>query len=155
MVLQQLELGYNYRITDLQAALGCSQMGRLDEFVARRTALAAQYHAALADLPLLLPALPAAPDASAWHLFPVQIDASRCAKTRRQVFEQLRQRGIGVNVHYIPVHTQPYYQALGFRSGNFPCSEQYYARAMSLPLFASMSAVEQNLVVQALKDTIA
>lgn len=143
---QQVELGYNYRITDLQAALGHSQLARLDDYVARRHAIAARYDAALAGLPLTTPWQH--PDSrSALHLYPIRLhDASR----RREVFEALRAAGIGVNVHYIPVHTQPHYRRLGFRPGDFPEAERYYAGAISLPMFPTLTPAQQDEVVAAL-----
>ncbi|WP_374241124.1 UDP-4-amino-4,6-dideoxy-N-acetyl-beta-L-altrosamine transaminase [Zoogloea sp.] len=143
---QQVELGYNYRITDLQAALGRSQLARLDDYVARRHAIAARYDAALAGLPLTTPWQH--PDSrSALHLYPIRLhDAAR----RREVFEALRAAGIGVNVHYIPVHTQPHYHRLGFRPGDFPEAERYYAGAISLPMFPTLTPAQQDEVVAAL-----
>ena len=148
---QQIELGYNYRMTELQAALGVSQMTRLDEFVARRHALAERYDALLADLPLTLPHRNPN-NRSALHLYPVQVQPES-GKTRQQVFDYLRTHGIGANVHYIPVHTQPYYrQRFGFAHGDFPAAEAYYARAISLPLYFSLSEDEQDSVVATLKQ---
>ena len=148
---QQIELGYNYRMTELQAALGVSQMTRLDEFVARRHALADRYDALLADLPLTLPHRNPN-NRSALHLYPVQVQPES-GKTRQQVFDYLRAHGIGANVHYIPVHTQPYYrQRFGLAHGDFPAAEAYYARAISLPLYFSLSEDEQDSVVATLKQ---
>ena len=148
---QQIELGYNYRMTELQAALGVSQMTRLDEFVARRHALAERYDALLADLPLTPPHRNPN-NRSALHLYPVQVQPES-GKTRQQVFDYLRAHGIGANVHYIPVHTQPYYrQRFGFAHGDFPAAEAYYARAISLPLYFSLSEDEQDSVVATLKQ---
>lgn len=147
---EQVALGYNYRMTELQAALGTSQMARLDEFVAARRALAAAYDVALADLPLRLPGQHA-DTASSWHLYVVQVEDSSC---RRKLFEQLRSEGIGVNVHYIPVHTQPHYRALGFAPGDFPMAEDYYSRAISIPLFASMTEAQQDEVVDTLSKLL-
>jgi len=148
---QQVELGYNYRITDLQAALGRSQLARLDDYVARRHAIAARYDAALAGLPLTTPFQH--PDSrSALHLYPIRLhDASR----RREVFEALRTAGIGVNIHYIPVHNQPHYRRLGFRPGDFPEAERYYAGAISLPMFPTLTPAQQDEVVAALKGILA
>ena len=143
---QQIELGLNYRMTELQAALGLSQLDRLDAFVARRNALADRYDALLGDLPVARPGR--RPGVlSAFHLYVVRVDPAR----RRAVFEGLRARGIGVQVHYIPVHTQPYYQALGFRPGDFPGAEAWYAAAISLPLFPDLTEADQDAVVAALK----
>lgn len=150
---QQIELGFNYRITDIQAGLGASQMRRLDEFVARRRYLAERYDTLLRELPLTLPWRQ--PDAySSFHLYVVRLRLDAIGKTHRQVFEGLRQEGIGVNLHYIPVHTQPYYRRLGFKPGDFPLAEQYYREAISLPLYAGLSDTEQDSVVQALKEVL-
>jgi UDP-4-amino-4,6-dideoxy-N-acetyl-beta-L-altrosamine transaminase len=143
---QQIDLGFNYRMTDLQAALGTSQIQRLEEWVSRRNTLASRYQSKLREMPLVLPA--AIPEAySAWHLYVVQLeDKSR----RKDVFSGLRADGIGVNVHYIPVHLQPYYQRLGFRAGQFPAAEAYYRGAISIPLYSSMTTAEQDQVVECL-----
>lgn len=149
---QQVDLGFNYRITDMQAALGASQLTRLDAFVARRAELAARYAPLLAGLPLELPYQH--PDsASAWHLYVVQVgDGARLG--HRALFEALRQRGIGVNLHYIPVHTQPYYRRMGFAPGDFPRAEAYYARAISLPMFAAMTEAQQDRVAEVLGELL-
>lgn len=146
---QQLELGFNYRMTDLQAALGFSQLQRLEAFVTRRRALAARYDELLADLPLRLPGRQEGAD-SAWHLYPVRLRLDAIRRSHREVFEGLRAAGIGVNLHYIPVHLQPHYQRLGFAPGDFPEAERYYAEALSLPLFHGMTDDQQERVVQAL-----
>ena len=146
---EMLELGLNYRMTDMQAALGLSQMQRLDELVARRQVLADRYDALLADLPVIRPGR-ASNAYSAWHLYCIQIDERQTNLSRRQVFETLRADGIGVNVHYIPVHTQPYYRAQGFNPGDFPVSEAYYKNAITIPLYATMSDEQQDEVVAAL-----
>jgi UDP-4-amino-4,6-dideoxy-N-acetyl-beta-L-altrosamine transaminase len=151
---QQVELGYNYRITDIQAALGLSQLARLDDYVGRRHRLAARYDALLADLPVIVPAR-VADVRSALHLYPIQVDAARCRRSRRQVFDALRAAGIGVNVHYIPVHTQPYYRRMGFSRGDFPRAEAYYAQAISLPMFATLTDAQQDEVVAALRRALA
>jgi UDP-4-amino-4,6-dideoxy-N-acetyl-beta-L-altrosamine transaminase len=149
---QQVDLGYNYRITDMQAALGASQMARLDAFVARRTALAERYDRLLAKSPLDLPGrMPGAE--SSHHLYVIRLKPELAAH-RRRVFESLRADGIGVNLHYIPVHTQPYYRGLGFRAGDFPVSEDYYRRAMSIPLYPGMSDTDQDRVVAALEKAL-
>lgn len=152
---QQVELGYNYRITDLQAALGVSQMARVDDYVARRHAIADRYDALLAGLPVLTPLRH--PDGrSALHLYVIRLAPEALARPgRRAVFEGLRARGVGVNLHYIPVHTQPYYSKFGFAQGDFPAAEAYYASAISLPMFPTLSEDDQRRVVDALKDTLA
>ncbi|UCE31403.1 MAG: DegT/DnrJ/EryC1/StrS family aminotransferase, partial [Burkholderiales bacterium] len=151
---QQLELGFNYRMTDLQAALGLSQIARLDEYVIRRHRLAARYDSALAELPVITPARSA--DAySSLHLYPVQIDAAGAARGRRQVFEAMRAAGIGVNVHYIPVHLQPWYRRMGFAPGDFPVAERYYARTISLPIFPALDDADQDRVISALSAALA
>jgi UDP-4-amino-4,6-dideoxy-N-acetyl-beta-L-altrosamine transaminase len=146
---QQVTLGFNYRMTDLQAALGVSQMGRLDAFVARRQQLADRYDSLLDGLGLVLPGRDAQAS-SAWHLYVVRVPGERA-----RVFDTLRGLGIGVNVHYIPVHTQPYYRRLGFRDGDYPAAEQYYRAAITLPLFAAMTEAQQDEVVAALKQALA
>ena len=150
---QQLELGFNYRMTDLQAALGVSQMKRLDEFVARRQFLAERYNNLLKDLPITLP--DQHPDTeSSWHLYVICLHLDKISKTHRQVFDDLRQVGIGVNLHYIPVHTQPYYQNLGFKWGDFPRAEGYYKNAISIPLYYGLSDQEQDLVIAGLQEIL-
>ncbi len=140
-------------MTDIQGALGLSQHGRLDEFVARRRAIARIYDAALAGLPLILPYQDCAGD-SAFHLYVVQVDAAEARVDRGTVFERLRKSGIGVNVHYIPVHTQPYYRRLGFERGQFPAAERYYMNAISLPMFAGLQDGDIARVVSALEQAL-
>lgn len=150
---EQQVLGFNYRITDLQAALGSSQLKRLDEMHAKRETLAARYDEWLAPLPLILPTrLPER--RSSWHLYAVEIDSARTPATRARVFAALRAAGIGANLHYIPIHTQPYYQRLGFRQGQFPHAERYAGRAISIPLFPALSEVQQRRVVQVLSEAL-
>jgi len=150
---QQIELGFNYRMTDMQAALGVSQMHRLDEFVERRHYLASRYDRLLLSLPLTVPWQH--PDSySAWHLYVIKLDLENLTKSHRQVFEELRQANIGVNIHYIPVHTQPYYRRLGFNPGDFPVAEQYYERAISLPMFFGLTEDQQDYVVDILKKVL-
>ena len=147
---QQIDLGFNYRMTEMQAALGLSQLQRLDEFVARRQVLAKQYDELLKDLPVTLP-FRQPENRSALHLYPILLEA----KHRKQIFDYLRSHDIGVNVHYIPVPTQPYYRKrFGFQAGDFPCAENYYAQAMSLPLYFSLSDEEQQQVVKTLQQAI-
>lgn len=149
---EQLELGYNYRMTDIQAALGCSQMQRLDEKVSIRHQIANRYDAGLAALPLVLPFRKDF-SYSAFHLYVVLLEEA-LASNRRAVFESLRERGIGVNVHYIPVHTQPYYRRLGFQAGDYPYAEDYYARALSIPLFPTLTREQQDEVIAALTSAL-
>jgi UDP-4-amino-4,6-dideoxy-N-acetyl-beta-L-altrosamine transaminase len=150
---EQQALGFNYRITDVQAALGHSQLKRLDAMHARRIALADAYDDLLADLPLVLPARQA-DRVSAWHLYAVELDGTRTGSCRRDVFTGLREAGIGVNVHYIPIHRQPYYARLGFKAGDFPAAERYYARAISLPLFPGLDAEQQRFVAVTLRSLL-
>ncbi|MGJ7516013.1 UDP-4-amino-4,6-dideoxy-N-acetyl-beta-L-altrosamine transaminase [Pseudomonas baetica] len=150
---QQVELGFNYRMTDLQAALGLSQLNKLEDFIERRRALAARYERLLANLPLTLPGAQSEAD-SAWHLYVVRLQADRIALGHRQVFEGLRAAGVGVNLHYIPLHLQPYYQGLGFTEGDFPQAERYYAEAISLPLFPLLTDEQQDYVVEQLRRLI-
>lgn len=150
---QQVELGYNYRMTEMQAALGVSQMTRLHDFVARRNKLAAQYDNLLSDLPLTTP-YQITDSYSGRHLYVIRLKLSEISLTHREVFEKLRENGIGVNLHYIPVHTQPYYQKLGFKPGQFPDSEQYYQDAISIPLFHTMTDSQQREVVSVLSQVL-
>jgi UDP-4-amino-4,6-dideoxy-N-acetyl-beta-L-altrosamine transaminase len=150
---QQVALGFNYRMTELQAALGISQMTRLDDYVARRHQLAQRYDIALQGLPLTLPWQH--PDSySGWHLYIIRLQLDKISKTHRQVFEELRQHGIGVNLHYIPVHTQPYYQQMGFDQGDFPEAESYYKEAFSLPLYATLTEADQDRVIKVLTEVL-
>lgn len=150
---EQLELGYNYRMTDIQAALGASQMTRLEAFVGRRRELAARYDKLLADLPLQLPVQDARARSS-WHLYVVRLRLCEIGRTHRQVFEALRAAGIGVNLHYIPVHLQPYYRALGFAEGYCPEAERYYGEAISLPLYPALSEANQDYIATTLQDLL-
>jgi UDP-4-amino-4,6-dideoxy-N-acetyl-beta-L-altrosamine transaminase len=150
---QQVELGYNYRMTDIQAALGISQMNRLDEYVSRRHRISERYLRLLQGLTISFQEQ--SPEAySAYHLFVIRLDLARISLTHRQVFDSMRDQGIGVNLHYIPVHTQPYYHKMGFNRGDFPESEQYYAEAISLPMYAGLTDGEQDQVVEALKKSL-
>jgi len=150
---QQIELGYNYRMTDIQAALGLSQLARLNEFIERRHTLARNYDLLFDGLPLVPPYQ--RPNArSAWHLYVVRVPGDG-RKTRNEVFARLRDKGILVNVHYIPVHTQPYYLRLGFRLGDFPEAERYYEEAISLPMFVGLSETDQERVAEQLRHILA
>jgi UDP-4-amino-4,6-dideoxy-N-acetyl-beta-L-altrosamine transaminase len=148
---EQGVLGYNYRMTDIQAALGTSQLRRLRELRSRREAMVHRYDELLAGLPLVLP--PRLTDRShAWHLYVVELDGG--TKSRQQVFQIMRKENIGVNVHYIPIHTHPYYARLGYKWGDFPASESYYERALTIPLFPAMTERQQNRVVSVLKSAV-
>ncbi|OWY14260.1 UDP-4-amino-4,6-dideoxy-N-acetyl-beta-L-altrosamine transaminase [Thioclava sp. JM3] len=151
---QQVTLGYNYRLTDLQAALGVSQMDRLSQYVARRHEIAARYDLLLADLPLTLPWQH--PDSySAYHLYVIRLKLDEIAPaSHRKVFEALRAKDIMANLHYIPVHTQPYYRKMGFGWGDFPQAEQYYREAISIPMHPSLTNEEQDFVVEALNEAM-
>lgn len=150
---QQLELGYNYRMTDIQAALGVSQLQRLPAFLQRRRDLAVRYHRELNSLPLHLLGSQEGAE-SVWHLYPVRLQLDALRSNQQQVFSALREAGVGVNLHYIPVHLQPYYEGLGFAAGDFPEAERYYLEALSLPLYTDMTDEQQQSVVQALHSVL-
>ncbi|MGL5949290.1 MAG: UDP-4-amino-4,6-dideoxy-N-acetyl-beta-L-altrosamine transaminase [Aeromonas sp.] len=150
---QQIALGFNYRMTELQAALGVSQMRRLGDFVSARHKLAKRYNAHLATLPLTLPyQLPNT--YSGLHLYIIRLQLDAISLSHLEVFNALRERGIGVNLHYIPVHLQPWYQQMGFSLGDFPTAEQYYCEAISLPLFHAMTETQQDRVIAALESIL-
>jgi UDP-4-amino-4,6-dideoxy-N-acetyl-beta-L-altrosamine transaminase len=150
---QQIELGFNYRMTDIQAALGYSQMQRLDDYIKSRHKIREKYDSLLADVPVTVPWQN--PDSySALHLYPIQIENNKKEINRRQAFEKLRAAGIGVNVHYIPVHIQPYYQQFGFKAENYPNAMAYYQRAISLPMYSKLSDEQQLEVVRALTNIL-
>ena len=150
---QQIALGFNYRMTDMQAALGCSQMDRLDEFVARRRALAARYDTLLQGLPVVTPYVMTEAHPS-WHIYIIRINHEQIGKTKQQVFEEMKKRGIALNLHYIPVHRQPYYEKLGFHRGDFIQSEKYYEEAFTLPLFYELTDEQQNYIVESLQNVL-
>ncbi|HEX2825382.1 MAG TPA: UDP-4-amino-4,6-dideoxy-N-acetyl-beta-L-altrosamine transaminase [Burkholderiales bacterium] len=150
---EQQVLGYNYRMTDLHAALGSSQMARLDDYVARRNALACRYDAMLQGLPLQLPYVGEG-DTSAFHLYVVRLEVEASGRTRRQVYDDLRAAGVGVNVHYMPVHLNPYYRELGFSAGMLPNAEAYAAAAITLPLYPTLAENQQDEVVAALRRAL-
>lgn len=151
---EQVDLGYNYRMTDIQAALGTSQLSRLDRFVERRNILARRYDERLAGLPLQLPAVMQG-NRSAFHLYVVRLHEGIAGRTHVELFEALRQRGIGVNLHYMPVHLQPYYRDLGFGPGLCPEAERHGREAMSLPLYPGLSEAQQDDVVSTLHEFLA
>ena len=151
---QQIELGFNYRMTDMQAALGCSQMDSLDEFVARRRYLVKRYNEKLKNLPLRTPYQDEATNPS-WHIYIIRVDFTKVTLSKNEIFARMRDRGIALNLHYIPVHTQPYYQNLGFQNGDFPVSEKYYEEAITLPLYYDLTDEQQDEVIEALKAVLA
>lgn len=150
---EQQALGFNYRMTDIQAALGCSQLARQGMFIAKRNALARQYDEALEDLPLQLPRVSAG-NSSAYHLYVVRLQLARLSKTHRQVFEELRSRGVGVNLHYMPVYLQPFYRKLGFAPGLCREAERYASEAITLPLFPGLTSEQQLDVISTLKEVL-
>lgn len=150
---EQIELGYNYRMTDFQAALGMSQLSRLDDFIARRNAIAQRYDAELAGL-ALAPQARTTQGYSAFHLYVVQLDLKRLNKTRLDVVSDLQHNGILTNVHYIPVHLQPWYRRLGFQPGDFPQAEHYYQAALSLPIYPDLLPEQQDWVVGRLVEVM-
>ncbi|MGE3319780.1 MAG: UDP-4-amino-4,6-dideoxy-N-acetyl-beta-L-altrosamine transaminase [Candidatus Berkiella sp.] len=147
---QQIELGFNYRLTDLQAGIGLSQLKKIDTFIAKRNQIAKRYDEELKDLPVITP-WQSKNCYNAYHLYTIELKQH----DRKEIFEQLRQKQIGVNVHYIPVHTQPYYQSLGFKIGDFPNAERYYARTISLPMYYSLSQEQQSFVIDTLTQILA
>ena len=150
---QQVDLGFNYRMTDIHAALGLSQMDRLENYIQRRNELAERYDSLLSDLPVLKP-MRIDDVVSSWHLYVVRLKLERIGRSHKEVFDYLRENGVGVNLHYIPVHTQPYYQRMGFSMGDFPCSEQYYREAISLPMYPTLTEEEQDQVVEVLQMAV-
>lgn len=150
---QQIDLGFNYRMTDIQAALGYSQMQRIDEFVAKRRYLVNRYNDLLKDLPLILPYQIDEANSS-WHLYVVKADFDKINKSKIDLFNEMKAKGVCLNLHYIPVHTQPYYQSLGFKQGDFPNSEAYYKDVFTLPLYYDLSDKQQDYIVQCLKEVL-
>ena len=151
---QQIVLGFNYRMTELQAALGVSQMTRLDDFITSRHVLADRYNQLLSALPITLP-FQIADSYSGLHLYVIRLDLNKIKKTHVEVFDALRKGGIGVNLHYIPVHLQPFYKQMGFSAGDYPEAEQYYQEAISLPMYSTLSFEQQDEVVRVLSDILA
>ncbi|AXR10428.1 TPA: UDP-4-amino-4,6-dideoxy-N-acetyl-beta-L-altrosamine transaminase [Pseudomonas aeruginosa] len=150
---QQVDLGFNYRMTELQAALGLSQMSRLNEYVERRHKLAQRYNEKLSNLPLNTPWQDPS-SYSGLHLYVIRLKLDEIEKTHLEVFESLRKQGVGVNLHYIPVHTQPFYERMGFSVGDFPEAEAYYREAISLPMYHTLSLEQQDKVVEALEQAL-
>jgi UDP-4-amino-4,6-dideoxy-N-acetyl-beta-L-altrosamine transaminase len=150
---QQIELGFNYRMTELQAALGVSQMVRLDNYVTRRHELARRYDELLTGLPVTAPWQH--PDGySGLHLYVIRLQLGKISRSHREVFDSMHKLGIGCNLHYIPVHTQPYYQRMGFKAGDFPEAERYYAEAISLPMHPALTEAQQDYVIMSLKSVL-
>ena len=151
---EQLDFGFNYRQTDLQAALGSSQLSRISDIVARRNQIAQNYDFLLQDLPIVLPAQH--PESkSSWHLYIIRLGLAEIDNTHRKIFEHMRNSGIGVALHYIPIHTQPYFAQLGFLPEQYPNAMQHYSEAITLPLFPTLATDDQQFVVSTLKDALA
>jgi len=146
-------LGFNYRMTDIHAALGLSQMQRLDEFVSRRYEIAKKYDLELNSLPITTPHQ-ASGTYSSYHLYPIRVSEAECGKTQRQVYDVLWQNGVAANLHYIPVHRQPYYEKLGFKVGDFSEAEQFHREVISLPMYPTLSMSQQNSVIESLKRVL-
>lgn len=150
---QQIDLGFNYRMNDIQAALGLSQMKRLDEYVKRRQEIAKYYDNALKNLPLVTP-WQSPSNYSSYHLYPILIKKNLTQKTQRQVYNELVKNGIGINLHYIPVHRQPYYENLGFKKNNFPQAENVHREILSIPIYPSLKEAQQSDVIEILKKIL-
>lgn len=150
---QQIELGFNYRMTDIQAVLGLSQIQRLDEFVGRRHEIATRYDAELRSLPITTPQQ-ASGTYSSYHLYPIRIKNTESRKAQRQVFDALWQNGVAANLHYIPVHRHPYYESLGFKVGDFPEAERFYQEVISIPMYPKLLAKQQETVIRALASSL-
>jgi Predicted pyridoxal phosphate-dependent enzyme apparently involved in regulation of cell wall biogenesis len=146
---QQIELGFNYRMMDIQAALGLSQMKRLDEFVRCRHEIAEEYDAQLSSLPITVPHQ-APGKYSSYHLYPIRVSEAESGKTQKQVYDAFWQNGVAVNLHYIPVHRQPYYEKLGFKADDFSEAEQFYREVVSLPMYPALTAEQQKVTISVL-----
>jgi UDP-4-amino-4,6-dideoxy-N-acetyl-beta-L-altrosamine transaminase len=146
---QQIELGYNYRMSDIHAALGLSQLKNLDYFVASRHRIAYHYDVRFASLPITTP-FQSQQTYSSYHLYPIRIEQDKAKKSQRQIYDALRKKNIAVNLHYIPVHLQPYYQDIGFKYGDFPEAEQFFRETITLPIFPGLSESHQELIIDAL-----
>ena len=150
---QQITLGFNYRMTDLQAALGLSQLTRLDEFVRRRNNIASNYNAIFTDFPLKTPWLPKE-CYSSYHLYVIRLNLEEIKVSKKYVYEALLKKGVGVNLHYIPIYRQPYYERLGFSSGYCPEAERYYAEALSIPIFSALTDADQFFVASSFQSVL-
>lgn len=151
---QQIDLGFNYRMTDMQAALGYSQMQKVNEFVSKRRYLAKRYNELLKNINGIQLPDQNEDTKSSWHLYVVRVDFSKISKTKNQIFAEMKEKGICLNLHYIPVHTQPYYKNLGFKGGDFPNSEKYYEEAFTLPLYYSLTDEQQDHIVKSLVEVL-
>jgi len=151
---QQIDLGFNYRMTEIQAALGLSQMSRLNEFVAKRNELASRYDRLLTNLPVTI--LSRSLDGySSHHLYPIRLKLEQVPKTHREVYEALRKSGILVNLHYIPIYLQPYYEQMGFKRGYCLEAERYYSEVISIPLYPGLTEAQQDRVIEAIRQATA
>ena len=151
---QQIDLGFNYRMTDMQAALGYSQMQKVNEFVSKRRYLAKRYNELLKNINGIQLPDQNEDTKSSWHLYVVRVDFSKISKTKNQIFAEMKEKGICLNLHYIPVHTQPYYENLGFKGGDFPDSEKYYEEAFTLPLYYALTDEQQDHIVKSLVEVL-
>jgi len=147
---EQIDLGYNYRLSDINAALGCSQIKKIDEFVKKRNSIAQKYNIEFNKLSIGLPTIESF-NYSSWHLYPITLESSHI---RKYIYEELRKRNINTNIHYIPIHTQPYFRKLGFKVGDFPESEKYYSKTLSLPIFPALPNSHQSYVIDTIKDLL-
>ena len=150
---EQISLGYNYRLTDIQAALGSSQLKRIDTFIKKRNSIAEKYNSILKGLPIELPKVEKN-YYSAFHLYVVRLHLDQIQNSHEKVFEHMLEKGVGVNLHYIPIHLQPYYKNIGFKYGDFPCAEKYYAEAVSIPIFQDMQDNDIEYVAECLEDSL-
>jgi UDP-4-amino-4,6-dideoxy-N-acetyl-beta-L-altrosamine transaminase len=150
---QQIDLGFNYRMTDIQAAIGLSQLNRLDDFVAKRREIAANYDHALSDLPITTPWQDPRVESS-YHLYPVRVSKKQAARTQRQVYESLWKEGVAANIHYIPVHRQPYFERLGFKREGFPEAERFHREVISLPMYPSISTQDLDRAIRTLRNIL-
>lgn len=148
---QQIDLGYNYRMTDIHAALGLSQLNRLDKFIEKRQSIAEYYNQHLSRLPLQLPTIDSSRK-SAWHLYVILIKTDKTKITRKHLYDTLHQKGIGVQVHYIPIYQQPYYQEMGFDPSDYPNCEQYYQTCLSLPIYVELTQQHQDSIINTLTE---
>lgn len=150
---QQIELGFNYRMTDIQAALGLSQLSRLGEFISRRHEVAARYYTALSNMPVVTPWQN--PESySSYHLYPIKIIGKDTRSKRVKIFRALQEMQVGVNLHYIPVHRHPFYEKMGFKEGDFPKAESYFQQAISLPIFPTLDESSQDYVVESTRNAL-